>query len=241
MTFVTSIVVRISITCYTHNVPEATLFAIFSTSFLIGLTGAVQPGPLFALTLSETTQRGFWAAPLLIFGHGILEVALVIALTLIVGLSGFLTQELTLNVIGIVGGLVLIVIGIYTTIQARKRMSLHSIDQKKPSRRGMLLFSGAAISLANPYWYVWWATVGLGYLIFSSQKFGAIGIATFFTGHFLADLGWYSLTAFALVKGKKWISDAVYHWLIIVCGISLIGLGIFFVAFVASGGSFITE
>lgn len=230
-----------NIPCYTHNVPEATLFAIFSTSFVIGLTGAVQPGPLFALTVSETTQRGFWAAPILILGHGMLELALVIALTLVVGFSAFLTKDLTITVMAIVGGLVLIAIGVHTIIQARKRMSLQSVGQEKPRRRHVLLFAGAAISLANPYWYVWWATVGLGYLIFSSQKFGAIGVTAFFIGHFLADLGWYSLTGFALVKGKKWISDRVYHWLIMVCGISLIGLGVFFVAFVAAGGSFITE
>ena len=81
--------------------PEATLIIIFSTSFLVGLSGALMPGPLLAVTVGEAARRGFWAGPLLILGHGILELALVVAL--VAGLSRLVGNNLVSGVVGIVG------------------------------------------------------------------------------------------------------------------------------------------
>ncbi len=41
------------------------LAAIFSTSFLVSLTGALSPGPLTTLAVREGVRRGFWAGPAL--------------------------------------------------------------------------------------------------------------------------------------------------------------------------------
>lgn len=56
------------------------LFGIFITSFLVAFSGAVAPGPVLTITISETARRGFWAGPLIIVGHGILELILFIAI-----------------------------------------------------------------------------------------------------------------------------------------------------------------
>ena len=58
-----------------------TLFTIFASSFVIALSGALMPGPLLTATISESSRRGFWAGPLMIAGHAILELALVVALS----------------------------------------------------------------------------------------------------------------------------------------------------------------
>jgi threonine/homoserine/homoserine lactone efflux protein len=64
------------------------LAAIFTTSFLVSLTGALSPGPLTTLAVREGVRRGFWAGPALAAGHGAIELALVVALAL--GLAGWL-------------------------------------------------------------------------------------------------------------------------------------------------------
>ncbi|MDP2949406.1 MAG: LysE family transporter, partial [Chloroflexota bacterium] len=69
----------------------AALAAIFATSFAVGFTGALMPGPLTTLTVRETMRRGFWAGPLLALGHGVIELALVVGLAL--GLSRLLDED----------------------------------------------------------------------------------------------------------------------------------------------------
>ena len=41
------------------------------------------------------------------------------------------------------------------------------------------------MSAANPYWLIWWLTIGRGYDMFS-MKYGWLGVALFFIGHILA-------------------------------------------------------
>jgi len=98
-------------------VPEATIFLIFTTAFVIALSGAMMPGPLLSVTISEVARRGFWAGPQLILGHGILELALVAALA--AGLSKFMENDLVPAIIGLVGGTILIGMGLRNIPYAR--------------------------------------------------------------------------------------------------------------------------
>ena len=54
--------------------------AVFGTSFLVGLSGALAPGPLLALDIRESTARGFWAGPYIATGHSLLELLVVVLL-----------------------------------------------------------------------------------------------------------------------------------------------------------------
>ena len=60
------------------------------------------PGPLLTVTVSESTQRGAAAGPLMILGHCILELTLVLAL--LSGLAPFLKRDDVFVVIALVGG-----------------------------------------------------------------------------------------------------------------------------------------
>ena len=68
----------------------------------------------------------------------------------------------------------------------------------------------------NPYWIIWWATIGMGYILYSWQ-FGLKGVAFFFAGHILADLSWYSFISAAVAGGRHLLSDRMYRGLIGVC------------------------
>ena len=91
--------------------PAAALAAIFVTSFGVGFTGALMPGPLTTLAVRESMQRGFWAGPLLAIGHSLIELALVIGLAL--GLSRLLDEDPVMAGVGIAGGLFLLWMGIH--------------------------------------------------------------------------------------------------------------------------------
>lgn len=203
---------------------EATIVLILTTSFVVALSGALMPGPLLALTIGEAARYGFWAGPLIVLGHGILELALVIAL--VFGLSRFVGNETILSIVGIAGGLVLIYMGLGTVRQGWRKATF-PVNSVKTANRTLVL-SGVLVSVANPYWLVWWATIGMTYLLWS-LKLGMVGVASFFTSHISADLVWYALVSFLIVKGKRIISNTVYRWFLLVCGLALVGLGGYFI------------
>lgn len=199
------------------------LFLIAFSSFVIALSGALVPGPLFSITVAESAKRGAAAGPLIIIGHGILELCLVILI--ILGIAPFLTAPPAKRIISFAGGLVLLIMG-YRLIKEGRGAKL-LVTEERASRGMHPVISGIVGSISNPYWSIWWATIGMGYLV-SSVKFGILGAAVFFIGHILADLGWYSLVSLAVSKGKKVIGDRGYRFLLCSCGAFLIFFGIWF-------------
>ncbi len=203
--------------------------ALFATAFLVGLSGAMMPGPLLTVTIAESAHRGFKAGPLIVLGHALLELALIIAL--LAGLSFYLKKPVVTNVISLVGGGFLIFIGLNMIRNVIKgRVSLE--QNKNNTGKGMTMHpvvAGILVSLSNPFWIVWWATIGLTYLTLA-LKSGTAGIASFFTGHIMADLLWYSLIAAAVAGGRRFLKQQVYQVIIILCGVFLTGLGGYFIA-----------
>lgn len=213
-----------------------TLYGIFITSFLVGLSGALMPGPVLTATISHTLQRGFWAGPWVVLGHGLLELSLLLAL--FYGLGAVISQPAVLGVMGLAGGVILLWMGWGMLRHApRLRLSREMAAGLPPSgsskAKGWFRFShhptgaGLLTSLSNPYWSLWWATIGLGY-VGLSQKLGVPGIVSFYGGHILSDLVWYSLVSFGFAAGRGLISDKLYRRLIFACGIFLIGFGLYF-------------
>jgi len=201
------------------------LIAIFGSAFLIGFSGALMPGPMFALVLSGSSKSGFKAGPLTVLGHGILELALVIGLVL--GLGSLLQNETVFKIIGIVGGAVLVYLGIDMIRSIRQAKIDLEKGGKDPGKS--LIFHGIIASLSNPYWIMWWATIGMA-LILSASKYKLWGVIVFFIGHILSDLVWYSSVSFAVDRGRKFLSQKVYKGIIAVCGVFLIGFGIYFIS-----------
>ncbi len=202
------------------------LALIFGTSFVVGLSGAMMPGPLLALNISQTARRGFWAGPRLILGHAILEAVLVAALA--VGLREIFQEKLVTGSIGFLGGVVLIWMG-QRILRQWKQLHLPREAPSGPVRGGGLAWQGALVSLSNPYWFVWWGTVGANFTLLALEE-GILGISAFYGGHILSDLGWYSLVSLIVATGRRVISDGVYRAVLAVCGLALLGLGVFFMA-----------
>lgn len=192
------------------------LFTIFISSFVVALSGAMMPGPLLTAAISESSKRGFTAGPLIITGHAILELGLVIAL--LMGLGSFLQQQSVFIVTALAGAVILcwMAFGMFYSLSS---LSL-SLDADSGQRNHPVV-SGILMSAANPYWIIWWATIGLGYILYSWQ-FGVWGVVFFFAGHILADLAWYSCISAAVAKGRRFLTDSLYRGLIAICASFLI-------------------
>jgi threonine/homoserine/homoserine lactone efflux protein len=202
------------------------LLILFLGSFGVGLSGAMMPGPMLTMAIAETARRGFRTGPLLVLGHGIVEAVVVAGLVL--GLSQLIQHVAVKGTVALLGGLVLAWMG-YGMSRAAWSGSMSVAAAAGASRGPGPIPAGALISVSNPYWLLWWATVGAAYVATSLQH-GPLGLASFFGGHILADLAWFSLVALLVVSGRRILSDRLYRGLIFVCAAFLVALGLWFVA-----------
>src|SRR3990170_2348821 len=114
----------------------AALGAIFSTSFVVSLTGALAPGPVTTMAVREGVRRGFWAGPALAAGHGLIEGLMVIGLAL--GLNQLLDSDTVTASVALAGGAYLIYLGLVTVITA-PRQELQLEDEGVPVGPGLAL------------------------------------------------------------------------------------------------------
>jgi threonine/homoserine/homoserine lactone efflux protein len=199
------------------------LLTIFVSSFVVALSGAMMPGTLLTVTISESSRRGIVAGPLLILGHSILELALLCALLL--GLAPFFEQKWFFILVSLVGGSILLWMagGMFRALP-----SLKISWEAQQTNRGNLVLTGILMSLANPYWIIWWATIGIKYIL-DSKRYGFWGILFFFVGHILADFAWYAIISAAVGKGRVFFSDRIYRGLIGACAAILVFFACFFI------------
>lgn len=200
--------------------------AVFWGSFVVGLSGAVMPGPVLTATISEAAKYGRRAGPLIVVGHGILEITLLFAL--IHGLGAWLALDVVRGSLGVVGGLILVAFGIQMAATA-SRTAQDASNWQAESRRAIHgpVLAGSITTLSNPYWYLWWSTIGLSFAV-ESRAWGGWGLTAFYGGHILSDLAWFSLVAMAVAGGRRLMSPVLYARIIRICGLLLIGMGVLF-------------
>lgn len=199
-------------------------WGLWFTSFVIGLSGAVMPGPVLAVTVSHVARQGVIAGPLVVLGHAILEAALLVALVL--GLGPLLIRSGVAGVVGGVGALILVWLA-WGMFRSLPRLTL-SVEPGAARKAGPVR-DGILLSLANPFWTLWWATVGLSLTAMALETpLGWWGLVIFYFGHISADFLWYLLVALLVAKGRRFINDTAYRWLVGVCAGFLVFFALYF-------------
>jgi threonine/homoserine/homoserine lactone efflux protein len=201
---------------------EVILFA--AASFWVGLSGAMVPGPMLTVTISDSLKKGSRAGPLVVLGHVIAETILI--LLLVRGLGWAIGSKQVTMFIGGIGGLMLIYIG-YTIARSPIPTEIPG-DGEPVEKRGSVL-SGIVTSVTNPYFYIWWATVGWAFMLKGIELAGIIGVFSFLLGHWGADLSWYSVVSFFTSKGRHVLPGKRYKIMMIICGVFLVFLGVYFI------------
>ena len=208
------------------------IIQIFFGSLIVAFTGALMPGPMLTLVIASVAQKGFWTSVFIVIGHSILELLIVISFYL--GVLKYLDNPLVIKIISIVGGAFLIYMAVSIIVSiARKKIKL-DLDAKSIAKNlgtkntFIITGKGILISLVNPYWYVWWLTIGATFMIKSVQhSFG--GVAFFYTGHILADFIWYLFVGFLVSTGRRFFNQKIYIGILIVCSLFLLYLGVRFI------------
>jgi threonine/homoserine/homoserine lactone efflux protein len=210
----------------------SSLWVVFSLSFVMALSGALMPGPLLTYTIARTlrAQRAGWlVGARVIIGHAGLEAVLLVGLVL--GVVGFLRAPLAAKIIGVAGALLLFFMGYGLIRETIRNRGLDFTDAAaRPSAATRLdpIAAGALVSMSNPYWWIWWVTIGSAFLIrFDITLAAWPALIAFFLGHELGDLAWYLAISTALSLGRRRISHRLMSILLGICGVAIIGFGIF--------------
>jgi threonine/homoserine/homoserine lactone efflux protein len=191
----------------------------------VSLSGVMAPGPLTASAIamgSRNRNAGLFIA----LGHAVIEFPLMILL--ILGMASILKSTKTQITIGLAGGVFLLIMATQMLI------SLKAANKNQDRvRKERPLLTGLMFSAGNPYFLVWWATVGMT-LAISAKQLGIWAFGVFAVVHWLCDCIWLQALSWASFKGSRLLGPQNQRIVLMICSAALFFFGLFFIYSAAS-------
>ena len=191
------------------------------TVVLASTSGVLSPGPLFFANLLYGSKYGYKAGLKCSYGHTIVELPLILLLAF-----GVLSLEVFPSfkpVISIIGGITLVafaVIQVYSAIRKK---------QDTIQTRHSPLLMGIIFSALNPFFIIWWLTVGMKIITDALLLASVFGLAFMFLTHIWMDYVWLTSIAHLAKKGVKIIGSKYYSILLLGLSAALVYLGANFI------------
>lgn len=176
------------------------------------------PGPMFAVTLAKSF-RSPWAGAQISLGHAVIEVPMI--LLIYFGFAHFFENSVVQLVLSILGGGMIIWLGV-GMFRARTEVVTKGKDLPYSAFTAGIITSGL-----NPFFLLWWATVG-SMLIMRVIDFGTIGLILFIVVHWLCDMFWLSFVSVVVYKTHSLWGKKIQEWVFIASSMLLAGFGIWF-------------
>ena len=180
---------------------------------IISVSGVMSPGPLFAANITYGLKEGFRSGIKIAIGHSIVELPLVILL----GIGAFSLEifpEFRV-IISIFGAITLFG---FAGMQIKAIFKKNGGISTKP-KHGPII-TGILFSALNPFFIIWWLTIGLKLISDAMLVWAFAGVLIVFVFHIWMDFVWLGMVAFFASKSVKIISNRNYK--IIMAGLSLI-------------------
>lgn len=184
----------------------------------ISLSGALMPGPVFATAVAKGYQDRHAGAKITA-GHAVIEIPLVVAIFL--GFEAVLKDDAVFAAIGLVGGAFLLYMGV-------SMMRTRTEDGEVQGSNLRPFTAGIALTAVNPYFLLWWATVGAS-LIGAAIGYGLIILPLFVMVHLACDLGWLEFVSFSVNRSRKFLDGRRYRYIFMICGAMLIVFALYFI------------
>ncbi len=186
----------------------------------ISCSGAMQPGPVTATAIAMGT-RNRYAGILIAVGHGIIEFPLIVVI--ILGMGKFFEMPKVKIAIGLAGGIFLLLMAIQSILSLKVKLNNQSrVLKDKPITAGIILSAG------NPYFLLWWATVGLA-LATQAKQWGIWAFALFALAHWSVDLIWLQILSWFSNKGSVLLGPKGMRIVLMICAAALFFFGLFFI------------
>ena len=202
----------------------------------LSASGVLSPGPLFFANLIYGSRQGFLGGIKMASGHTIVELPIILILSF--GLFHFsVTSDVhnaALKSIGLLGGIAIIIFSMLqirsVVIREKNRSPGNLIDRTKYSLSNKPILNGMIFSLLNPFFIVWWFTVGLKIISDSISIFGIVlgGLAVFIF-HIWMDYVWLGGTSFLVQKGVSILDVRFYNIFLLGLSVLLVIFGLYWI------------
>lgn len=203
------------------------ILTFIATVVAVTASGALAPGPLFFTNITHGTKSGAKGGLAFSVGHTIFELSLVVflAVTLHAVISQLSVIEL---VVGVIGGTALLVFGF---LQIREALTAKAAVEGKKSRFSSKnpLLLGTLFTGLNPYFIIWWLTVGLALIVNALALASFLGVLIMYIAHVWMDYVWLIGTAYLAKKGTNLTGRKGYKILMIIFGLILVYFGVNFI------------
>jgi threonine/homoserine/homoserine lactone efflux protein len=202
-----------------------------SEVILVSASGVLSPGPLFFINIIYGSKQGITTGIKIAFGHTMVEFPLVIALALaLFTFSYVILNNENLKIISIIGGIAIIVFAsnqiISTTKVKDDKQNAYVIISNK---KGPILL-GVIFSALNPFFLIWWFTIGLKLISDSIHFFGfVVGILFLFSFHIWMDYAWLVITSYMIYRGISVLNTKFYSALLISTSTILAFYGVYII------------
>ncbi|NLF29788.1 MAG: LysE family transporter [Planctomycetes bacterium] len=199
----------------------ADTLAFLAKAVAVSLTGVMAPGAMTAAALAAGTRRRH-AGAMIAVGHGIVELPLIVLL--IGGVRLWLERAAVRGAIGLAGGVIMLwmALGLLRALRG-PALQADAVPQRRPVRAGIVL------TATNPFFLLWWATVGLT-LAADAARLGAAAFALFALVHWVCDLLWLEILTLASFSGARLLGPSAQKAILLVCGAGMAWFGAQFVA-----------
>jgi threonine/homoserine/homoserine lactone efflux protein len=195
------------------------VLSLIASVLVISISGVMTPGPMFAVTVAKS-YRSPWAGPQIALGHAIIEVPLI--LLIYFGFAQLFGNTFVQIVLSVAGGAMIIWMGI-GMFRTRRDVIEGGKDLKYNA-----VTAGIIMSATNPFFLLWWATVG-SLLVMKFKAYGTAGLPVFIFTHWVCDLIWLSIVSLVIYKTKALWGKKFQEWVFILCSVLLLGFGIWFI------------
>jgi len=194
---------------------------------IISTSGVMSPGPLFVANVVYGAKGGASAGLKMSYGHTVVELPLIILL----GLSALSLETIPQFriIIAILGSIGLFLFaGIQIKSVFKSKTTLTNQTKYGP------FFAGILFSALNPFFIIWWFTIGFKLISDSLFLWSFWGIAILFALHIWMDYAWLTSTAYLSSRGSRFLSNKNYRFFIFGLSLVLIYFGITFITDVIS-------
>ena len=193
----------------------------FAAVIIISASGVMAPGPLFVSTVSSGIRHGGIAGLKIAIGHTIVELPLVIMIGLgAVSLESLPEFRIIISALG--------ALSVFAFAGIQIRSILKSDATIKESRYGALV-TGVFLTGLNPFFLVWWFTIGIKLISDALLLWSLWGILVMFGMHIWMDYAWLFFVSAVSARGTKFLSNKRYKICMIAINTALVYFGISFI------------